>query len=72
MNLHMGHRLMDALSHTEGLQAMDIGVGFSKPMIRGLGFQRVVVTENGVKQEGQQWGSVLVWYALIILYVALL
>ncbi len=57
LNLHMGHSLMDALSHTEGLQAMDIGVGFSKPMIRGLGFQRVVVTENGVKQEGQQWGA---------------
>lgn len=57
ITLHMGHSLMDALSHTEGVQAMDIGVGFSKPMIRGLGFQRVVVTENGVKQEGQQWGA---------------
>lgn len=57
INLHMGHSLMDALSHTEGVQAMDIGVGFSKPMIRGLGFQRVVVSENGVKQEGQQWGA---------------
>ena len=57
INLHMGHSLMDALSHTEGVQAMDIGVGFSKPMIRGLGFQRVVVSDNGVKQEGQQWGA---------------
>lgn len=54
---HQGHSLMDALSHTEGVQAMDIGVGFSKPMIRGLGFQRIAVTENGVKQEGQQWGA---------------
>lgn len=52
-----GHSLMDALSQTEGVQAMDIGVGFSKPMIRGLGFQRIAVTENGVKQEGQQWGA---------------
>jgi iron complex outermembrane receptor protein len=25
-------------------------------MIRGLGFNRIVVTENGVKHEGQQWG----------------
>lgn len=57
INLHMGHSLMDALSHTEGVQSMDIGVGFSKPMIRGLGFQRVVVSDNGVKQEGQQWGA---------------
>jgi iron complex outermembrane receptor protein len=36
---------------------MDIGSGFSKPMIRGMGFNRVAVTENGIKQEGQQWGS---------------
>lgn len=52
-----GHSLMDVLAQTEGVQAMDIGVGFSKPMIRGLGFQRIAVTENGVKQEGQQWGA---------------
>lgn len=57
LRLNMGHSLMDALSHTEGVQAIDIGVGFSKPMIRGLGFQRIAVTENGVRQEGQQWGA---------------
>lgn len=57
MRRHLGHSLMDALSHTEGVRAMDIGIGFSKPMIRGLGFQRVAVTEHGVKQEGQQWGA---------------
>ena len=57
MRQRSGHSLMDVLSKTEGVQAMDIGVGFSKPMIRGLGFQRIAVTENGVKQEGQQWGA---------------
>lgn len=36
---------------------MDIGSGFSKPMIRGMGFNRVLVAENGIKQEGQQWGA---------------
>lgn len=57
MKRRSGYSLMDALSQTEGVQSMDIGVGFSKPMIRGLGFQRIAVTENGVKQEGQQWGA---------------
>lgn len=57
MKQRSGHSLMDLLSQTEGVQAMDIGVGFSKPMIRGLGFQRIAVAENGVKQEGQQWGA---------------
>jgi iron complex outermembrane receptor protein len=36
---------------------MDVGQGFSKPIIRGLGFNRVAVAENGIKQEGQQWGA---------------
>ena len=36
---------------------MDIGSGFSKPMIRGMGFNRISVVENGIKQEGQQWGA---------------
>ena len=39
------------------MQAVDIGSGFSKPMIRGMGFNRVAVLENGIKQEGQQWGA---------------
>ena len=26
-------------------------------MIRGLGFNRIAVSENGIKQEGQQWGA---------------
>ena len=36
---------------------MQIGSGASKPIIRGLGLNRVAVAENGVKQEGQQWGA---------------
>jgi iron complex outermembrane receptor protein len=36
---------------------MQTGQGFSKPSIRGLGFNRVAVVEKGVKQQGQQWGA---------------
>ncbi len=49
--------LMKSLEYIPGVQSMSIGSGFSKPMIRGVGFNRVSVTENGVKQEGQQWGA---------------
>ncbi len=49
--------LMKSLEHIPGVQSMSVGSGFSKPMIRGVGFNRVSVTENGVKQEGQQWGA---------------
>jgi iron complex outermembrane receptor protein len=49
--------LMQTLEGLPGVHSMDIGAGFSKPVIRGMGFNRVSVTENGIKQEGQQWGA---------------
>ena len=49
--------LMQSLQNLPGIQAMGIGVGQSKPMIRGLGFNRIVVSQNGIKHEAQQWGS---------------
>lgn len=49
--------LMQSLQNLPGIQAMGVGAGQSKPMIRGLGFNRVVVAQNGIKHEAQQWGS---------------
>ncbi|WP_255498058.1 TonB-dependent receptor [Flavobacterium sp. I3-2] len=49
--------LAKSLENVAGVTAMEIGSGVSKPMIRGLGFTRIAVTENGIKQEGQQWGA---------------
>ena len=57
LRLHLSGALMQTLEQLPGVQSMDIGSGFSKPMIRGMGFNRVSVTENGIKQEGQQWGA---------------
>lgn len=48
---------MQSLEYIPGVQSMSVGSGFSKPMIRGMGFNRVSVIEGGVKQEGQQWGA---------------
>lgn len=45
------------LERLPGMNAVEIGAGTSKPMIRGLGFNRIAVSENGIKQEGQQWGA---------------
>lgn len=49
--------LMQSLNGIPGVKAMSIGSGQSKPTIRGLGFNRMVVTEDGIKHEGQQWGD---------------
>ena len=54
---HFTGNFMQAVENIPGVQAMDIGSGFSKPMIRGMGFNRIAVLENGIKQEGQQWGA---------------
>ena len=54
---HFTGNFMQTMENIPGVQAMDIGSGFSKPMIRGMGFNRIAVLENGIKQEGQQWGA---------------
>jgi iron complex outermembrane recepter protein len=54
---HLGGSLMKTLGRLPGVSAINIGSGQSKPVIRGLGFNRVVVIENGIKHEGQQWGA---------------
>lgn len=54
---HFTGNLVQALEYIPGVKSMDIGSGFSKPMIRGMAFNRIAVVENGIKQEGQQWGS---------------
>ncbi len=54
---NMAGSLMQSLARLPGVGAVEIGSGQSKPAIRGLGFNRVVVVENSIKHEGQQWGN---------------
>ncbi len=54
---HFAGSLMQTLEALPGVKAMSIGSGQSKPIIRGMGFNRVVVCEDGIKHEGQQWGD---------------
>ena len=49
--------LMQTLEKIPGVSTITIGSGNSKPVIRGLGFNRVVVVQNGIKHQAQQWGS---------------
>ncbi|PVX51780.1 iron complex outermembrane receptor protein [Balneicella halophila] len=52
-----GGSLMQSLNKIGGISSIEIGSGQSKPVIRGLGFNRVLVAEKGLKHEGQQWGA---------------
>ncbi|MBA3705176.1 MAG: TonB-dependent receptor [Bacteroidetes bacterium] len=49
--------IIDALSKQPGISQVSTGTGISKPVIRGLGYNRVVVLNDGIRQEGQQWGD---------------
>ncbi|MGZ8541844.1 MAG: TonB-dependent receptor, partial [Chitinophagaceae bacterium] len=49
--------IINSLTKIAGVNALTTGPAISKPFIRGLGYNRVLVVNDGVKQEGQQWGD---------------
>ena len=49
--------IIDAIAHQPGVSQITTGGGISKPIIRGLGYNRIIVMSEGVRQEGQQWGD---------------
>ncbi len=49
--------LIDGLSKQPGISQISTGPAISKPVIRGLGYNRVIIINDGVRQEGQQWGD---------------
>ncbi|MGQ0827797.1 MAG: TonB-dependent receptor [Bacteroidota bacterium] len=49
--------IIDAIAKKPGISQVTTGSGISKPVIRGLGYNRVIVVNDGIRQEGQQWGD---------------
>ncbi|RLD21600.1 MAG: TonB-dependent receptor [Bacteroidetes bacterium] len=49
--------LIDGLANKPGIEQLTTGPAISKPIIRGLGSNRILTLYNGVRQEGQQWGG---------------
>lgn len=49
--------IINTLTHVPGVTALTTGPAISKPFIRGLGYNRVLVVNDGMRQEGQQWGD---------------
>ena len=45
-----------SLEKLPGISAINVGTGIAKPVIRGLSSNRIIVNQNGIKQESQQWG----------------
>ena len=56
-NKTMGESLGESLKDVTGVTTLNTGSSISKPVIHGLYGNRIVILNNGVRQEGQQWGS---------------
>lgn len=52
-----GLSLAEALSKINGVTMLQTGSTISKPVIHGLHSNRILTINNGVRQEGQQWGN---------------
>ncbi|HEY0610457.1 MAG TPA: TonB-dependent receptor, partial [Chitinophaga sp.] len=57
LDQHISTNIIDAIAKIPGVNQLTTGPAISKPYIRGLGYNRVVVIGDGVRQEGQQWGD---------------
>ncbi len=49
--------IIEAITKKSGVSSIASGPAISKPVIRGLGYNRVLTINDGVRQEGQQWGD---------------
>lgn len=47
----------ESLSKLPGVASMNVGVGVAKPVIRGMGFNRMAVVDKGIVIQNQQWGA---------------
>lgn len=52
-----GQALGEALQKISGVSAIQTGPSIFKPIIHGLHSNRISILNNGVRQEGQQWGQ---------------
>ncbi len=57
MNQSRGKSLGESLKSITGVNSLNTGNSISKPVIHGLHSDRVLILNNGIRLEGQQWGN---------------
>ena len=57
LNETKGQSLGEGLSKITGVTTLSTGNSIAKPVIHGLHSNRILTLNNGVRQEGQQWGN---------------
>ncbi len=54
---NLGKPLGEVLKNLAGVSSIQTGPAIFKPVIHGVHSQRILILNNGVRQEGQQWGA---------------
>jgi iron complex outermembrane receptor protein len=54
---HRGQTLGETIKALPGVSVIQYGPSIAKPVVRGLHSQRIATVNDGVPQEGQQWGG---------------
>lgn len=57
LNANQGKTLANMLENINGLSTLSNGATIAKPVIHGLHSNRILVLNNGIRQEDQQWGA---------------
>ncbi|NGM64258.1 TonB-dependent receptor [Sphingobacterium sp. SGR-19] len=52
-----GKTLAESLRDISGVSTIGMGSSIVKPVINGLHSNRILILNNGIRQEGQQWGA---------------
>ena len=57
LNFTKSQSITKAIDNIPGLSVINTGPAISKPVIRGLSFNRVVLYNNNTKYDNMQWGD---------------
>ena len=57
MESSRGQSLAGSLEKITGINSLQTGAGIAKPMLHGLHSNNILIMNNGVRMEGQQWGA---------------
>lgn len=57
LQANAGKTLSEQLKNVNGVTTLSNGATVSKPVIHGLHSNRILILNNGIRQEDQQWGS---------------
>lgn len=52
-----GSSISSMMTELGGVSLLKSGAGIDKPMVNGLHSSRVLIINNGIRQEGQNWGA---------------